>query len=43
MLNDLYECWRFVLKTFNLINWVLVLIKDFWTLTPRNQLYKTLG
>jgi len=30
-------------KTFDLINWVLVLIKDFWTLTPQNQFYETLS
>jgi len=30
-------------KTFNLINWVLVLVKDFWTLKPKNQFYKTLN
>jgi hypothetical protein len=28
---------------FNLINWVLVLINDFWTLTPQNQFYETLS
>jgi len=27
----------------NPINWVLVLVKDFWTLTPKNQIYKALG
>jgi len=30
-------------KSFNLINWVLLLVKDFWTLTPSNQFYKALG
>jgi hypothetical protein len=28
---------------FNLINWVLVLVKDFWSLTPKNRFYKALG
>jgi hypothetical protein len=31
---------EFKIKLFYLINWVLVLIKDFWTLTPHNQFYK---
>jgi hypothetical protein len=26
-----------------LINWILVLVKGFWTLTPKNEFYKTLG
>jgi len=30
------------LKKLNIINWVLVLVKDFWTLTPKNQIYKAL-
>jgi hypothetical protein len=30
-------------KTFNFVNWGLVSIKDFWTLTPKNQFYKALG
>jgi hypothetical protein len=34
---------EFKIKLFNLINWVLVLIKDYWTLTPQNKFYKTLG
>jgi hypothetical protein len=33
----------FFKKSFNLIIWVLVLVKDFWTLTPQNQFYKALG
>jgi len=39
VLNDLVE--GFFLKCFNLIKWVLVLIKE--TLTPQNQFYKALG
>jgi hypothetical protein len=27
---------EFKIKLFNLINWVLVLVKDFWTSTPQN-------
>ncbi len=42
VLNDLYECWKKNSKLFNIINWVLVLVKDFWTSTPQNQFYKTL-
>jgi hypothetical protein len=34
---------EFPKKSFNLINWVLVLVKDFWTLTPPDQFYKALG
>jgi hypothetical protein len=33
----------FKIKLFNSINWVLVVVKDYWTLTPQNQIYKTLG
>jgi hypothetical protein len=36
VLNDLYESWRIQKKSFDLMNWVLVLVKDFWTLTPQN-------
>jgi hypothetical protein len=43
VLNDLYECWKVQEKSFNLINLVLVLVKDFCTLTPQNQFYKTLS
>jgi hypothetical protein len=32
-----------ILKTFNFVNWELVSIKDFWTLTPKYQFYKALG
>jgi len=42
VLNDLYELKNFS-KSFNLINWVLVLVKDFWTLTLQNQFYKALS
>jgi hypothetical protein len=34
---------KFKIKLFNLINWVLALVKDFWTLRPQNQFHKTLG
>jgi hypothetical protein len=34
---------EFQKKSFNLINWVLVLVKDFWTLIPLNRFYKALG
>jgi hypothetical protein len=43
VLNDLYEYWKIFLKSFNLINQVLILVKDFWVLTPKNQIYKTFG
>jgi hypothetical protein len=40
VLNDLNECWR--IKNNNLINWIFILIKNFWTLTTKNQIYKPL-
>jgi len=43
VLNDLHESWKLQKKSFNLINWVLVLVKDFWTLKPKNQFYKALN
>jgi hypothetical protein len=36
VLNDLYENWRIFKISFDLMNWVLVLINNFWTLAPQN-------
>jgi hypothetical protein len=43
VLNDSYKCWKIQEKSFNLINLILVLVKDFCTLTPQNQFYKALS
>jgi hypothetical protein len=34
---------EFKIKLFNLIKFVLVVVKDYGTLTPQNQFHKTLG
>jgi hypothetical protein len=37
VLNDLYECWKFSKYIFNLINWVLILIKGLLNFNPKKS------